>query len=200
MTWETAYEEAIRIAVEKLREVDIANRCRALSLPEPQGGSMHLRAFGVDMVLLLSDFRLFKAATGEPVKPGDRILMLHYLLCDLPLEEVGELISFRGLAGGQFYWEPFCSRTVRPLVKKIGNNLERLSANLDRFDWKPVTLGDLGARIHAIGKLFCTLVYRLGDEEFPASADFLFDSSFKRVYNAEDTAVLAGCICHLLMR
>lgn len=200
MTWETAHEEAIRIAVEKLHEVDMDSRCRSLGLPEPQGGSVHLRAFGVDMVLSMPDFQLFEAATGEPVKSGDRILLLHYLLCDLPVEETGELISFRELAGGEFYWEPFCSRTVRPLVKKIGNGVERLRSNLDRFDWSPVKPGDLGAHIHAIGRLYCTLVYRLGDEEFPASADFLFDSSFKRVYNAEDAAVLAGRICHLLMK
>ena len=200
MSWEKAHREAICIAVEKLREVDMDSRCRLLGLSKPQGGSVPLRAFGIDMVLSLPEFKLFEAVSGERVKSGDRILVLHYLLCDLPVEETGELISFRELAGGQFYWEPFCSRTVRPLVKKIGNDLERLKGNLDRFDWKPVKLGDLGARIHAIGKLYCTIVYRLGDEEFPASADFLFDSSFKRVYNAEDTVVLAGRICHLLMK
>lgn len=199
MTWETAHEEAVRIAVAKLREVDIGRRCRALGLSGPRDGSVPLRAFGIDMVLSLSDYQLFSAGTGEPVKSGDRILVLHYLLCDLPVEQTGELISFRELAGGQFYWEPFCSRTVRPLAGKIGNDLERLRANLNRFDWEPVKLGDLGARIHVIGKLYCTLVYRVGDEEFPASADFLFDSSFKRVYNAEDAAVLAGRICLSLL-
>jgi hypothetical protein len=55
-------------------------------------------------------------------------------------------------------------------------------------------LGDFGARIHAIGKVYVTLVYHLGDEEFPASADLLFDASIKRVYPTEDAAVLASRI------
>jgi len=199
MSWEKAYEEAIRLAVERLRGVDIAGRCESLGLPGLRDGSVQMRAFGEDMRLLLPGFQLVFAGNEEPVKAGDRILVLHYLLCDLPVEEKGELISFRELTGGQFYWEPFRSRTVRPLVGKIGNDLELLKTNLNRFDWEPVSLGDLGARIHAVGKLHCTLVYRTGDEEFPPAADFLFDSSFKRVYNAEDAAVLAGRICLSLL-
>ena len=199
MTWEKAHEEAVGIAVERLREVDIDRRCESLGLSKPDGGSVRLRAFGEDMTLLLPGFQLVFTGSGEPVKANDRILVLHYLLCDLPVEETGELISFRELTGGQFYWEPFCSRTVRPLVGQIGNDLELLKSNLNRFDWEPVSLGDLGARIHAVGKLHCTLVYRIGDDEFPPAADFLFDSSFKRIYNAEDAAVLAGRICLSLL-
>jgi len=199
MSWKKAHEEAVRVAVERLGEVDIDRRCENLGLPGPRDGSVRMRAFGADMTLLLPGFHLVFTGSGEPVNPNDRILVLHYLLCDLPVEETGELISFRELTGGQFYWEPFRSRTVRPLVGKIGNDLESLKTNLNRFDWEPVSLGDLGARIHAVGKLYCTLVYRTGDEEFPPAADFLFDASFKRVYNAEDAAVLAGRICLSLL-
>ena len=199
MTWEKAYEEAVRIAVGKLRDVDIAGRCESLGLSKPRDGSVQLRAFGADMTLSLPEFQLVFTGTGDPVKAGDRILVLHYLLCDLPVKQTDELISFRELTGGQFYWEPFRSRSVRPLVGRIGNDLELLKNNLNRFDWEPVSLGDLGARIHAVGKLYCTLVYRIGDEEFPPAADFLFDASFKRVYNAEDAAVLAGRICLSLL-
>ncbi len=199
MSWEKAHEEAVRIAVGKLRDVDLGRRCESLGLSKPEGGSVRLRAFGADMTLLLPGFQLVFTGSGEPVKTNDRILVLHYLLCDLPVEPTGELISFRELTGGQFYWEPFRSRTVRPLVGRIGNDLELLKTNLNRFDWEPVSLGDLGARIHVVGKLRCTLVYRIGDEEFPAAADFLFDSSFKRVYNAEDATVLASRICLSLL-
>jgi hypothetical protein len=105
------------------------------------------------------------------------------------------LISFRELPGGQFFWEPFLSRSVRPLLKRIGNNLELLKRNLHSFDWEPASLGDFAARVHALGKVYLTLVYRVGDEEFPPSAELLFDACTKRVYNAEDATVLAGRIC-----
>jgi hypothetical protein len=199
MTKKTGYEAAVRAAVEKLREVDLGARCSRLGLPEPQHDFLRLRVFGIDMVLRLSDFQLFPAESEKPSKVSDRILVLHYLLCDLPIQETGELISFRQMDSGQFYWPAFLSRSVGPLVERMGNDLELLKKNLGRFDWQPVSLGDLGACIHAIGKVYVTLIYRIGDEEFPASADLLFDSSIKRVYPTEDAAVLASRICLGLM-
>ncbi len=195
MPQKTVYEAAVRDAVEKLGKVDLAERCTSLGLSKPQDGILKLRAFGMDMVLRLSDFQLFPADSDKPAKISDRILVLHYLLCDLPVQQTGELISFRQMDSGQFYWPAFLSRSVRPLVERIGNDLELLKKNLGRFDWEPVSLGDFAACIHAVGKVYVTLIYRIGDDEFPASADLLFDSSIKRVYPTEDAAVLASRIC-----
>jgi hypothetical protein len=195
MPKKTGYESAVRAAVEKLGKVNLADRCSRLGLTEPRDGILKLRAFGMDMVLQVPDFELILVESNKSAKISDRILVLHYLLCDLPVQETGELISFRQMDSGQFYWPAFLSRSVRPLVQRIGNDLELLKKNLSRFDWGPVSLGDFAARIHAIGKVYVTLIYRIGDEEFPASADLLFDSSIKRVYPTEDAAVLAGRIC-----
>jgi hypothetical protein len=199
MPKESGYGEAICLAIEKLRNVDLDVRCANLGLSKPQNGILKLCAFGTDMILRLSDFQLFLADSGKPAKISDHILVLHYLLCDLPIHQTDELISFREMDSGMFYWEAFLSRSVRPLVKRIGNDLELLKTNLKRFDWKPVSLGDLGARIHAIGKVYVTLIYRLGDEEFPPSADLLFDAGIKRIYPTEDAAVLASRICLSLL-
>ena len=194
MSKQSGHEASIRLVIEKLRKVNLAVRSSDLGLSEPQNGILQIRAFGTDMTLRLPGFQLFFADSDKPVESSDHILVLHYLLCDLPLHQTDQLISFRDLKGGMFYWEPFFSRTVRPLIQRIGNDLELLRNNLERFDWEPVSLGDLGARIHVIGRLYLTLIYRLGDEEFPASADLLFDAGIKRVYDAEDAAVLASRI------
>ncbi len=191
----SGYETAVRAAVEKLRTIDLIGRCARLGLPKPHDGLLAFRAFGTDMVLSQSDFELFQAGTHTPARESDRILVLHYLLCDLPIPVTDELISFRQLDSGMFYWEAFLSRSVRPLVERVGNLLDLLKRNLARFDWQPILLGDLGARIHAVGNVYVTLIYRLGDEQFPPSADLLFDAHIRRVYPTEDVAVLAGRIC-----
>jgi hypothetical protein len=195
MSQQHGYEAAIRFAVDKLESIDLTERCAVIGLPEPKNGTVRFRAFGADMELRVPGFHVFFRDTGKPVKPADRILILHYLLCDLPIRSGGDLVSFRRLPGGPFYVEPFKSRTVRPLVKRIGNDLQLLKKNLGRFDWEPLAIGDFAARVHVIGRLYLTLIYRLGDEEFPVEADVLFDSDVQRVYNAEDAAVLAGRIC-----
>lgn len=189
-----AQSDAIRRAKDSLASVDMAGRCAILGLPLPQDGILQFRAFGQDLTLQ-RDFELVETASRKPAKLGDQILFLHYLLCDVPVKEAGELITFRDMPGGQFYWEPFLSRSINPLLKRVGNNLEVLKKNLNRFDWQPYPAGDFAAKVHALGGLYGYVVYHLGDEEFPAAAEMLFDASIKRVYNSEDVAFLGSRIC-----
>jgi len=198
MSKETGYESAVNLAVEQLQRIDLISRCSILGLPEPRNGSLSFRAFGLPMILNLDDFQVFHEGTEKPVKIADRILILHYLLCPGPIHHVessSELITFRQLDSGMFYLEAFLSRSIRPLVSRIGNDLEMLRKNLNRFDWEPVAIGDIGARIHALGKVYVTLSYQSGDDEFPPEARILFEPSIKTIYPTEDVAVLAGRIC-----
>lgn len=195
MSKQDAQIEAIRQAVEKLRDIDLAVRCEMLKLPQPEGEKLKIRAFAQDFELNVSTFELLNVKTGAPAKDADRILILHLLLCELPLTPSDELVTFRDFPGGSFYLEPFLSRTVRPLVKRYGNRLDELKAAMSRFDFQPLELGDFSARIHAVGCLYVTLIYRLGDDEFPAEAELFFNTPVKRAFCAEDAAVLAGRIC-----
>jgi hypothetical protein len=188
-------EQAIEIAARELKTVDLDSRCPKLELPPPENGHLELRLFGADARLDLEDWSLTLRTTGQPARPHDLVLLLHYLCCDLPVEPTGELISFRSFPSGQFYFDVFQNRSAAPLVGRIGNDLDTLKQHLDHFDWQPTGHGDLGAQIHAMGNLHLTLVYHLGDDEFPAAADVLFDSCFKRALGAEDAAVMASRVC-----
>jgi len=194
MSKQQAYLQAIGQAKDKLAAIDLTARCINLGLPIPLEGVLRFRAFGVDLSLD-ENFNIVETATGKPIKPGDHILVLHYLLCDVALKPSGRLITFRDLPGGQFYWHPFLSRSINPLLARIGNNIELLRERINRFDWKPATDGDFSAVIHGIGKIEVTFVYHLGDDEFGPAGHVLFDSSIKQVYATEDVAFLAGRIC-----
>jgi hypothetical protein len=195
MSKQDAQIEAVRQAVEKLQSVDLPTRCALLKLPAPEDGRVALRAFGTDFTLAADTFELLNAKTGASAKETDRILILHLLLCELPLTPSEELITFRDFPGGTFYLDPFLSRSVRPLAKRYGNRIEELKTAVGRFDFQPLEIGDFSARIHAVGCLYVTLIYRLGDEEFPAEAELFFNAPVKRAFCAEDAAVLAGRIC-----
>jgi hypothetical protein len=199
MSKQTAQREVIRQAVEKLQPVDLQARCALLKLPAPTNGQLALRAFGTDYILTTDTFDLLDAKTGAAAKEVDRILLLHLLLCEHPLIASDELIPFRAFPGGAFYLEPFLSRSVRPLVKRYGNRLEELQKAVSRFDFQPVAIGDFSARIQAVGCLSVTLVYRLGDDEFPAEAELFFNAPVKRAFCAEDAVVLASRICFGLL-
>ncbi|MBU0763804.1 MAG: DUF4445 domain-containing protein [Bacteroidetes bacterium] len=191
----TGRKIAAERAVKTLRNIDMTERCPKLGLPVPQNGVLPLRMFAKDMLLYLDDFRLTGNNERDTGNPDDLILLLHYLLCDVPVEASGELIPFRELTGGLFYYKPFRIRSADILLSRFGNNTEQLVANLGRFDHEPVEIGDVGARIHAFGNIWLTLIYRRGDDEFPPAVDVLFDKPVKRVFNAEDATILAHRIC-----
>jgi len=200
MTKQTGHKEAIRLAIERLKIIDLNNRCQLLGLNSVENGILKIRMFGRDYCLYIDDFRLVNVDDINPTKQNDQILLLHYLLCDVPIKVINELITFRDLVGGQFYWEPFVSRTTQQLCRVIGNDIERLKTNLNKFDWKQVDGEDFAAHIHIIGNIYLTLKYQLGDEEFPPDALLLFDSSIKRVFTAEDVAVLSSRVCLELIK
>lgn len=198
MSKQEAYLKTIKLAKEKLAGINLISRCANLGLPQPQNGKLNFRAFGIDMILD-EKFDIIEAKTGRPVKFGDHIIALHYLLYDGLVEPTGQPITFRDMPGGQFYWNPFLSRSIYPLISQIGNDIELLRKRLDKFDCKPVTGGDLAVTIHVVGKIDATLVYHLGDDEFGPAANIMFDSCVKRVFNTEDVAWLAGRICLTLL-
>lgn len=193
MSKEQGQSDAIRRAKELLGSVDMSLRFAAAGFERPKNGNVQFRAFGMD-VTLDEKFDCFDAC-GKMIKPGDHILILHYLLCDKPIEPTGEFITFRDMPGGQFYWQPFLSRSINPLLARTGNDLDALRVKLARFDHTFADAGDLSAVIHCIGKLELMLVYHRGDEEFGPAAEVLFDSCIKRVYCSEDAAFLASRIC-----
>lgn len=195
MSLRDAQQEAARRAAAALASVDLGVRCDRLGLPAPLEGALRFRAFGQDLALTLPHFELRLADSDQPARPGDRILVLHYLQYEGRIEPSGELISFRDMPGGQFYWPAFRARSVEPLLRRVGNQVDTLATNLRRYDWQPFDRGDLGARIHGIGRVEVYLIYYRGDEQFGPSADMLFDASIKRVYPGEDVAYLAGRIC-----
>ena len=127
------------------------------------------------------------------------MLVLHYLLCEQPVRPKESLFHFGNYPAGNFTEGSFLSRTVIPLVRKVGNDLDVLHEVLNRLKHVNVNIGDISASIHGIGKLWIMLIYRVGDEEFPPSAEIFFDSCIKNVICTEDCAVLAGNICYRLV-
>lgn len=195
-----AEQDAIRLAVGKLAALsEWPGRCARLGLPSPDatGGAIRLAVLGAVVELRVPDFQAVTVDTGKPSKPADHLLALHYLLSDLTVVPVRGWITFREFPGGQFYWEPFLSRSIKPLVARMGNDIDLLRERLRRFSAtvSPLPDGGLRATVQALGAIEMLLVYRPGDEEFPPSADVLYDACARHLLCAEDAAILAGRFC-----
>jgi hypothetical protein len=191
--------EAIRLAVAKLANADLSARAENLGFTFSDAGTVLIRAFGSECAVNLKNFDIVNQKPGQPVKPDLKIIILHYLMFEEKFSETEKLISFRELPGGRFYLEPYKSRSVNILISRIKNDAVLLKKNLSRFEWRETYPGDVGAVIHAIGKIHVTLAYYRGDEEMPPSADLLYDSSIGKVFNTEDVTVIASLLCRGLL-
>lgn len=198
---EKGYETALKAARDELQGIDIRTRCGDLGVRySDNSNTLHFTAFGEELSLDTGTYFIYKKGTPVPADVRVQILVLRYLRCGIHREPAGKLISFRDIPGGSFYLGPFRGRSIIPLMKMIGNDVEELRRRMDRFSWRNTGTGDLGAAIRIIGSLEMVLIYRAGVEEFPPDADILFDESVKRVYGAEDIAVMAGLVCGKLMQ
>lgn len=195
MSKQDGINEAIKLAIANLAEKDLNESFQKLGFTNPEDGKVKLRMFDSDMIFDINDYSLI-LDSGKVAKPADHLLLLHYFQSDFNISETGELISFRDLPSGQFYIEPFLSRTVNPLIARIDNDIDTLKKHLSKFEWSEVNMGDFGAKVLAFGNLYITIVYQYGDDEFPASFDVYFDKCVKRAFTeTEDAVVMASRIC-----
>jgi len=185
-------------AAAALVSVDLSARCKLLGLAEPDAdGAVRLTMLGRE--LRLGPPRFDATIDDAPAAPADRILALHYLLGERPVEPAGRLISFRDLPGGQFYYGPFHARSGIRLAGRVGNDLPALKRMLARVPHRRVAGGDLAAEVPVVERVALTLVYYAGDDELPPSAEILFDESIRRAYCTEDAAALAARLCVALI-
>jgi hypothetical protein len=199
MSKKDAQKKALQIAVQALEGVDFTSRADLLKLPfEVTDKGFRIRMFGKNVIISDNYSMIYEKDMSE-IKVDEALLLLHFLQTENPVAKKDELISFRQLPGGMFYWEPFLSRTVRPMLKCLNGNIEKIKSNINRFDWVQKDFGDFSAEINAFANLNVTLILYFEDDEFPPSADVLFDASVKQLLPTEDVAVLAGKICFGLL-
>jgi hypothetical protein len=196
---QAAREEAVIRAREALRGTDLA---RAAAL-----GGVTLREDGAPEILLLGrvlrvvpDSLEIVADDGNPVSPVDEMLVLRYLAVTQSITPLGEDITYRELPGGQFYIGALVKRTSELVLKVFENDIDRLRKALGTYPGEDLQLGDLSKRIHAIGRIHITLIYRQGDDEFPPTLDILYDRAIARVYKSDEVAALATQLCVGLLR
>jgi uncharacterized protein DUF3786 len=191
--------EAVRRVRERLTGAD-------LDVAVSHGGLAAGGDGAVEVVLLGRPFRVELGTLDvmpqdqARVSPVDELLILRYLEVERAVEPLGEDITFRDLPGGSFYAAALAKRTTDLIAKAFGDDAKRLHHALGRYPHTPLDLGDASARINAIGRLDVTLVLHEADDEFPASAQILYDRIIASVYSSDEVAALTTQLCVGLIR
>jgi hypothetical protein len=139
------------------------------------------------------------AAQDKDVPLQEQILILHYLLADMPGMPSGDWVAYREIPGATFYNAAFGKRALEPLKKVFGLNLVGFQAASARLNGVPVAFGDVASDFRVLPKVPIRIILHGGDEEFPPEATILFDRSIGGLLSPEDIAWLAGMIVYRLI-
>lgn len=143
---------------------------------------------------------VWRASDGAEVDIATQILLLHYLLTADGTPLAADWIAFRNLPGGLGYDAAFQGRANRRLARAFGSTLPSFEAAARSAGGERLVFGDASFSFRALPRVWLAVVLHLADEEFPASANVLFDASASHYLPTEDLAVLGGILAGRLLK
>jgi hypothetical protein len=105
--------------------------------------------------------------------------------------ETRQLISFTQLWGGRSYQSVFAQRAIKPIERIFGSKVSMLHEAAEILGGEKSDYGDCSVKIYSLPLVPITIVLWSATSEFPASANFLFDSSAGRYLSTEQLVMLS---------
>lgn len=128
------------------------------------------------------------------------ILLLHYLISASGSPIKGEIVSFKGIPGGDKYFPVFKKRVEMPVLNAWGVDPEGFENACSSLGGEKVNMGDAAFRFQAFPRVPVTYVYWKEEEEFPSSLQVLYDSSIREYLPLEDIVFLSEMLSWKIAR
>jgi hypothetical protein len=156
-------------------------------------GAFSLTLMGQNYRAAHPDFALEEmAGTTPPVKAVEKTLILRYLCEGRYTPETGKRLSYNEVPWGPVYYHNFEGRCLKRLAGSFGGDIPRFKRIIEStpaLKAEKLPQGDAGYRLEFLNGLFISLILYAPDDEFPASAQILFDDNLIFAFSAEDLAV-----------
>lgn len=192
MSREDDYRAARALAIEELKGCDIKRHCVTAKLEmqnKSTGGQQVIFPYINRRHVLNIDGETiaFEEEAGRPTLP-EQVLMLHYLLKAKAIPFSGELITFREVPSGAFYYQAFFKRAIAPLAKGFGSHPSLLNQVADIIGTIIPSPADRTLKIIVLPRITVILSVWKEDEEFPAEGNVYFDATISSHLPTEDIA------------
>jgi hypothetical protein len=198
-TPEETYGPALEKARQAFPHLDPNQAAIRAAVPY-EDGIFRLPFFGTTYLVRWPDGAIAQASDGREPDVASRILMMHYLLTadGAPLE--AKWIAFRNLPGGLGYYGAFQGRASMRLAHAFGADLPAFEAAAQALGGEHLSFGDASFSFRLLPRVWLATVLNLADDEFPATANVLFDASASHYLPTEDLAVLGGILAGRLVK
>jgi hypothetical protein len=180
---------------EKLDPEEAAERCGLPFARTGEGtGFFLLRLMGTEYRAAFPVFELRSGeAWGNVLRDNaERILLSRYLCEGKRFPSQGKQLSYNEIPSGPLYYRNFEGRCLKRAAFTFGDDpalFRRVVESVPGLSFEALDRGDAGYRFEFLNGLYMSLLVWAGDEDFPPSAQMLFDDNFVFAFAAEDLAV-----------
>jgi len=200
-TWAASIEKQLGEAREVLRGVNpgrVAERAGARLEVASGETRLELSFWGRTYTVAWPEVTARDAEGGGCPLPTASALLQYLLLADgTPVEN--SWVSLRNLPHGAFYEQAFQGYSGAPLAKAYRGNLSGFRAAAERLGGEPLDIGGAAYRFWAFPRVPMAVVFWSGGDEFPDSAQVLFDTSAGHYQPVEMLAHLGAILCDRLI-
>lgn len=178
----------------------LANQTGSRWVPDgAECGFFHLKLWNKPIKVSYPDGLVFREPTDEPSPPMEQALLLYYFTIADGFPLKGSWISFSELPDGKFYNQAFQGYTGKEIARAFENDLGAFQSAAEKLGGERQDLGDRSYRFLALPYVPLLVAYWVGDDDFPASAQVLFDASAGRYLTTDSFAILGSTIAHRLI-
>jgi len=182
----------------ELDPVEIARRCNLEFNAETSRFS--LRVLGTEYGVPHPEFALLNQDGKEETDSGaapegdpyEKILFLRYLCEGKYFPEQGKRLSYNEIPWGSVYYKNFEGRCLKRCARVFGKDIKKFAETVENnpnLRAEALNTGDASYRLEFINGLYISIILWGADDEFPPSAQLLFDDNFVFAFTAEDLAV-----------
>jgi hypothetical protein len=164
---------AQRTALRERDPLDLALRCGA----EFENGMFRIKFYGEPYFVTFPDLEVSVEVTKKACGLNRAAMFLYYLQTADGSPLKGKWVAFRDLPGGMFYHKAYQGYSGDRLAKAIDNRIGVFERAAKTLNGMKLDLGDAAFAFDALPRVRVAAVYYAGDEDFPATANVLFDES-----------------------
>lgn len=167
---------------------------------EFDAGVYRFKFYGEPYRVTVPDLEVIAEATNKASSPYYAAMFLYYLHTADGTPRAGKWISFRELPDGMFYHQAYQGYSGNRLVKVFGNRVDAFEHAARQLGGMKLTLGDAAYAFDALPRVQVAAVYYAGDDDFPATANVLFDASASHYLPTDVLASIGRALVDRLMR
>jgi len=186
---------------EKLDPNEIAKRCNLEFNSETSCFS--LRVLGTEYSVTFPRFALVDKDGKEKETSYETILFIEYLCEGKYVPDQGKRLSYNEFPWGSVYYLNFERRCLKRCAGTFGKDIKKFIETIEKnpsLRAEAMKVGDASYRMEFINGLYLTIILWGADDEFPPSAQLLFDDNFVSAFTAEDIAVVAEVLTDRLKK